>query len=238
MTLKRVDVGILSRYNPEKSTVTLLNADATVRLLDHALIDPGGKLTQKGLKVAENAAKKIAVLRKGIPFAKRAQPNPKALQEAGHVWHTGVLSKKPYMTDKSLLILGKPTGEMAASQGSPDLRQRVPSTISACAAAKDMVQLDAYMLQMIDLAEADFTTLVWMVDTAQTTKVPIQLMYYDFIKDRYPSCRFYGSKGIFLSPLQARVTNRGLQKNIVALIQPVRLRLDKEQLPDFGGDNV
>jgi hypothetical protein len=222
------DLAVLSKFDADTKRVNFADRmvvsdpKTSLRLPKLGLTDAKGYLTEKGLELAENTVEKVKLLRNGLPIEKRKKTDPKAILNSELPWVVGLIKKKDWVSNGELFILGKPEKGMEAVKGSSELRQLMPTIVAKAASPKDLVEIEPKIWQMYDIGGLDF---VWLNDDKGEgmTFVPIQSKYLDYIKDRYPSGKFFIRRKKADSVIQVRVTNRGLKNNIVALVMPFDL---------------
>lgn len=193
-----------------------------------------GVMTEAGKEFHAKVVKRLDELKAGIPIDGRSKPQPgKATQPKSTVlgWLTGTHAKKDYVTNGAVFILGKPGKEMEAKEGPSDFRQKVSALLNTHTAGKleDYVEVVAYSYQLAELGGME---LIWLAEKEFTAEplapIPVQAMYIDLIRDRYPSATFWVNSKRFASGkisdqiLVARVTNRGIKNNVVALVIAVQ----------------
>lgn len=201
------------------------------------LADSG--MTEKGKETHSRLVKTVNTLKAGVDVTKRVKTDvAKATDPKCTVmgWVTGTHAKKPYITNGAVFILGKPSKEMNAVEAPADLRMKVSALLNTHTSGKldDYLEVKPYAYQISDLGGMEF---IWLrsvemslgIDEKEdllmgALMVPIQAMFVDLIRDRYPSTTFWVKPKRYLAGnlsdhvVVARVTNRGIKNNVVALV--------------------
>jgi hypothetical protein len=236
--LKFGDLLVLNQSDRKRQVLnmaTLSDVSSLSRIVEAGLSDDQGKLTTKGVKAVEMVESIIRQFAAGVPLSKRKYNEAKEVERpmvGAMSWSTGEYQKKPYFTNSELIMMGRTTKVMRASSGLSSTRKSVADTITSIVAGKpsEFVELTFFLFQL-DVKTG--TQYIWMSSKDGKLVVPIQAMYFDFVRERYPSCTFHTNvkKPTQYPSVQVRVTNRGWKNNVVALI----MSLDTEgmQIPSF-----
>jgi hypothetical protein len=167
----------------------------------------------EGKKLEQIRTVVVPKLKAGVPFEKRGWQDPKAVVNSNK-WLTGTVSRKPIACNGEMLFVGKPRSPMFAEQAPSDTRQRLPQTVASCLKGRfQPVQPHTYQIEELGLVE-----LVWMANAKQEFFVAIQAKYHDFLIDRFPKLSWFAKSQY--DSVQARVQNRGLKDNVVAIVMP------------------
>jgi hypothetical protein len=194
------------------------------RLEEAELIGNGNKLTQKALTLVESVKPKLEELKAGVPVQRRARDDSKDAESSdAREWVSGSYRHKPWMCNGEVLILGKASKEMKATEGSSNVRSSVAATFHQFCAGRstEFVAVEPFAYQVDPVS---WFQMLWLRSEDGQT-VAVQTKYFDLIKQRYPSASFFLRTKMpadgKVPPLQARVVNRGLKNNVVALLMPV-----------------
>ena len=228
--------------------VQRVSQDSQLRLLEAGIADETGALTEYGKEFTLKVKAKVSVLRKGIPFAKRVKNDSTAAMQPNSSyigWFQAKFKEKTYVTNGSLFLLGQPSKEMQAKEADAEQRKGIATAIHTGTAGKkdDYMQLTPYAYQVETFGGMEF---IWLAsentDPEQGVFVPIQAMFFDLIKERYPTASFWvhakkaKEHDLLNNPIQARVTNRGLKNNVVALVMAVETGAPIPILEDTHGE--
>ena len=227
MTLQRQDLVALSNADPKTKKIDyankllVLDTESVIRLKDAEYCDEKGSLTDKGVKAYEQLQKKIAVLKAGVPFTDRKNADHQRIADSANPWKVGVIKKKDYMTDGFFFMYGKPFRRMMAEKGGSDLRKKMPIIVNKVASMTGLIELLPHTWMVHTFGGAE---LIWMATKDEKLIVPVQTMYFDFLKYKYPSATFYTTKdGAGKTPIQCRVANRGVTNDVVGIIMPLEI---------------
>jgi len=245
--LQPEDLMWLYQLEPDQKVIAKKGDDqaqASLERMTEAGVIRDGMLTENGKAYREKLVNRVEELKVGVPVSQRAKNQAdKAAhpQSTALGWLTGVHAKKPYITNGAVFILGKPGKEMEATEADSDFRQKMAAILNSHTAGKpeEFEELIPYAYQIADLGGMEF---IWLssknTDPEQIFLVPVQAMYIDLIKDRYPSATFWvnpkkwATEKVGDQMVIARVTNRGMKNNIVAMVLPVQ---GPPKAPVFGG---
>ena len=233
--LQQIDLVVLNDSNGERLDwrAQRVVKERQVRLIEAGVAEADGTLTEYGKDLVHKVKSKVAALQKGIPFAKRVKNDSAAAMQPNSSfigWFQAKFKDKTYITNGSLFLLGQPSKEMQATEADPAQRKGIATAIHTGTAGKkdDYTALFPWAYQMESLGGME---LIWLssenVDPEQGVFVPVQAMFFDLIKERYPTASFWvhtkkAKDGDLLNnPIQARVTNRGIKNNVVALVMSV-----------------
>lgn len=222
--MKQIDLQALYVMTP--TGVIDAGSDSRKRLMEAQLIDETGHLTVTGTEVYEKLRETVARLKSGVPVEQRKKSDASAAEKPYSTqlgWVSGVYSKKAYITNGAIFILGHSEKSMEAKEADPGLRHALASLLQKHLAGKpeDFVQIEPKVYQIADLGGMEF---IWLADEKNELRIPVQSMYVDMIKARYPSATFWVHGERFKSGkyadclMLARVTNRGIKNNVVALV--------------------
>lgn len=241
MGLKVEDLATLSYADLEENTVDLTSRTSVVspesveRLVEAKLCNGAGALTEEGVKKATAVVQRLRELRTGFPFDKRSKKDHQKITKLGTPWGTGAIKGKDYMTNGVFWIYSKPYAAMDAKKASSKLRKASVPTLQKALKGKrsDFVELQPYWWMVIDLTSLE---VIWMRDEDNTIAVPVQAAYFDFLLFKYPTAKFYIRKDK-CSPVVAKVKNRGVIGDVVALVQPlIPSKKVPIPVPDEDGD--
>ena len=214
--LLSIDIGkIKSGVIPEGTE------DSVKRLVKAGLMGDDNYITVEGIEKAEQLRGVLQRLRVGIPYTDRKRTNPKAAIEKVEMWHTGSVDHK-----SGFIFIGPPVKEMKRKKASKKHKAMLPGLITATIdGTDDYVEAKPIVFQTD--GEIDGLELVWLL--GNKNKVAIQSMYYDFVVDRWPGCKFLLS-GEFVA-VKVVLKGKGITKdNIVALIMPFSPDVDMSEI--------
>lgn len=238
MALQRQDLVALSNADPKTKKIDyankllVLDTESVVRLKEEGYCDKKGNLTDKGVKAYDALQKKIEILKAGVPFTDRKNADHQRIADSANPWKVGTIKKKEYMTDGFFFCYGKPFRRMMAEKGSSDLRKKMPIIVNKVAGMKNLTEIVPHTWMVHTFGGAE---LIWLVDKSEKLLVPVQTMYFDFLKFKYPSATFYTTKdGEGKTPIQCRVANRGITNDVVGIIMPLEID-DTVPRPKLGG---
>jgi len=229
MALTTPDLMLLDKAEPGKKVTGLVPGGSYDRLVEAGLIDADHKLTGKGAKFLGSLRAAVVELQRGVPFARRkAVDGAKgaAPRSTPIGWFTGTYAKKQWIANGACFILGKPDKSMEAQEGDSEVRHKVATILQSGTAGKpeDFVEMKPYAYQVADLGGME---MVWLISDDGAIAAPMQAIFFDLIKEKFPTATFYVHRDRFGSGTMdnqmfvARVTNRGLKNNIVALVMAV-----------------
>jgi hypothetical protein len=220
-----------------------LSDETFQRLISANMINAGGLLTEHGRKTVVQLRATVGKLRQGVPFVMRVKTNAAAAERptsSSIGWFTAEIKKKQYITNGALFLLGKPSKEMEAAPANAEQRQGIANAINSGTAGKktDYAQLSPKVYQVAGIGGME---LAWLFSEDDSIAMAIQAMFFDLIKERYPTATFWAhSKKAAaketLVPIQARVTNRGLKNNVVALVMPVEVEWPAPKTEEPSGE--
>lgn len=192
--------------------------DSVKRLVKAGLMGDDNYITVEGIEKAEQLRGVLQRLRAGIPYTDRKRTNPKAAIEKVEMWHTGSVDHKSItMTmEGGFIFIGPPVKEMKRKKASKKHKAVLPGLITAIIdGTNDYMEAKPIVFQTD--GEIDGLELVWLL--GDKNKVAVQSMYYDFVVDRWPGCKFLLS-GKFVA-VKVVLKGKGITKDsIVALIMP------------------
>jgi len=222
--LKPQDVYLLGKADVETGTIDLKDRmivkdpESVPRLVKASLIATNGKLTSLGLKQAEKVRERSEMLKKGLPFEKRAKADPKALFALKHTWLTGTYQKKKYYTNGQIAMVGLPDKAMEAREAASDARKDIAESIKSGLAGTKWAEVKPSTWVVPELGGIEA---IWMVNEKKGTMVSIQPSYLDYILYRYSTASFFADTVKGLRPLQVRVKNQGWS-GVVGLVMPIQ----------------
>lgn len=225
MSLKYVDMVALSRADDGLTH----DAESLGRLVEADLATEDGRLTDQGEALFQKLKTKEKMLRAGIPVERRTKGDKKAILVGDYRWTTGRVSNQPIVTNGEVIFVGKPIKAMETIKASAEVRKRFPKTIAACLKGV-FEEFRPHTYQLKRLGELE---MIWLANKDQDVKIPIQVKYYDFLVDKFPKGKWFAQDVV--SPVQIRVTNRGLKDNVVALLMPYTLQGVLEEPKDREG---
>jgi hypothetical protein len=239
MDLRQADLVLVSNADPEElkvdfgKIVPLRDPLSPDRLVEAGLVDKTGKFTDSGKGFYEKLMAKVAVLKGGVPLERRKLGEPKKLLEYECRWNTGTLKKQPYFTNGEVFVIGKPEAAMQTRKGSSELRQAVPNTLRTSLAG-DFEEVFPVAWQTLVFGDLE---VIWLVNEKQENPVAMQVMYFDYLKKRFPKGKYFVAvEPTASTPIQIRVRNKGIKDNVCALVMPFDIGPAFE-VPDFGGLN-
>ncbi len=214
------------------------------RILAAGITDEKGALTEYGKDFVMKLKSKILLLKGGIPFKHRVKNEAMAamLPSSSWIgWFQAKFKDKTYITNGALFLLGQPSKEMEAVEASAEQRKGIATAIHTGTAGKkdEYTKLVPTVYQVEEFGGIE---LVWLVSQDGSMGVAIQAMFFDLIKERYPTASFWvhtkkaQEKDLLHSPVQARVTNRGLKNNVVGLVMAWNTSLPLPKLEEAHGE--
>lgn len=218
IALSKADVG--SRKLDLQNRLLLVDARTPVRLIKAGIVDKVGNMTDKGVALCEEIQAKVQKVYGGLPIAQRKRFDEMKAKQSDYPWAYGTYTKKPYVTNGDVFIVGKPEKWMEAIKGSSKLRHDIPTIISRCTSPKDFIEVipDIWQMDGIDGIE-----MIWLSSKDGDTRVSVQSGYYDLVTKRYPSIKFMTRRKKSTSVIIGKVLNRGIKDNIVTLLMPYSL---------------
>ena len=221
MKITQADLAVLARADSGvvqlDDRAIVPDPDVAARLIELQVVDKTGKLTTWGATLSEKAKKSLALFVEGIPIEKRKRVNPR---QAGD-WSTGKYKNKEYTCNADMVYCGKPAKGMTAEEGSEKVRTAVPRVIAAAGKAGKLIEVFPELWQMHQL---DGPELIVFKSKDSSRAVVLQATYFDFLNERFKSAKFRireDSDETGRLPVQVWITNKGWQRNIMALVMPV-----------------
>jgi len=214
--MQYVDLVALSKAKNGKLDINdrdvFLDPYSRVRLEEAKMIDSKGVLTPTGLKTFDQLKARVAALMGGIHFEDRVVREGDPVIHTTSPWLIGQACKQSVVSNGELLVMGKPFKWMGATQAVAEKKQVFQRVVDS-GATKVSMKLFPHTYQMLDLGGME---IIWFANKEQDTFVAAQAGYYDVVMARYGSASCYLSKDHAM--IQARVRNRGLKNNVVALL--------------------
>jgi hypothetical protein len=211
------DLKVLLDLDEAGSDSWQLSNENVQNLLKAGLIDDAVNLTAEGVETIENVKAVLAKLKAGVPFAARKQNDPEAVyrDRPAAKWITGTVGGKAVVTDNALLYVGKPVAGMLAMKGSSEARKKFPKAVAK--QKGNYVEVVPTYFQTegtLDGFEA-----IWL-GGENGTRVAMQTMYFDFIRDKFPSAKLFAAGND--KAIKARVKGKGVtDENVVAFVMPL-----------------
>lgn len=248
MNLELADLMLLDKAEAGQKLTGSVSGGSYERLAEHGFIDERRFLTGKGAKFLGSLRKAVVEQQRGIAFArrKRNEADQAALPRSTPIgWFTGTYAKKQWIANGAAFIVGKPGKTMDSQAGDSEIRHKVATILQTGTAGKpeDFVDVEPYAFQVVGLGGIE---MVWLKSADGTIIGAVQAMFFDLIKERYPTATFCAHRERFMSGalenqmFAAKVTNRGVKNNIVALVMALgggaRPELVEEQSGELSGD--
>ncbi|RLA80263.1 MAG: hypothetical protein DRG33_02685 [Deltaproteobacteria bacterium] len=224
MQLQQVDLIALSRSDLQQGRLhfdkpgVLEDHGSVGRLVRAGIVENDGRLTKAGLALLDKVRKTEALLQKGVPFEKRTKADPKKMLTDGRLqWKTGKVSSKAILTNSEVLFIGTAKKKFDPKPGSTELKRKLHLTV-AKALRGEFQEVWPHTFQIENLGGIE---IIWLSNAEQNLWVAIQAKYYDFLRDRYPTGRWFAASAE--KTVQVRVRNRGWKDGVVALVQPLEM---------------
>ena len=219
------DLLVLNRADLKREVLdmkSLSDESSLVRFVEVGLADDEGKLSKKGLKMVEALRTLMEGFVKGVPMDKRIRNEHKEAEHPNSSsmgWIFGECRKKAYITNSEMLLIGRPTKSMRATEGKSSTRQSISNMLTSNCAGRpsEFTELLPFAFQLDKETNTQF---IWMKSKDGEVIQAIQSMYYDLALQRYPTATFHVNvkKETKYPSIQVRVTNRGWKNNVVGFI--------------------
>lgn len=238
------DYVLLSHANLEakkidySNRVLTVDPESIIRIANAKMADERGNLTEKGVAAATKLQDRVKLLRRGVPFTQRKKSNHFKVAESEGPWLSGTLKKRQYISDGRMFLFDpRPYSSMDVKQGGPEFRMAIPRMVSSVLAKKNLVLVEPVIWQVQTLGGLE---IIWMADAEKSTVVPLQAMYFDYVKKKYPQSNFYAQEGDPSEPVQVKV-ERKTGEFVVGVIATMEVK-DKvaqpilEQMEEANGE--
>ena len=220
--LEQQDLVALSRSNQKQGKLqfdvmgVVEDPTSVGRLIRAGVIKEDGVLTDAGQELLAKVLKAEKKLQVGIPFKRRTSADPAKIKEPSRrSWKTGRVGNQLVTTNSEIIFTGPSV--LSTTKASIDLRKKLHPAV-ALALKGDFVEVWPHTFQIESLGGGG---LVWLARKGQDGWVAIQAKYYDFLRAKFPTGRWYAVDGE--RPVQIRVKNKGWKNGVVALVQPIEV---------------